>query len=658
MCGIAGVFVLNTDERCHISQDDSSRILNTIRHRGPDGSAGWWSPDRLCWLGNTRLAIVDVEGGHQPLSNEDETVWVTFNGQIYNHREIRKELEILGHTFKTNCDTEVLVHAYEQWGGNFVEKLRGMFAFAIYDVRNRKLFIARDRLGIKPLHWWCNGSAFVFGSEIKTILANPYVNRPEVEKNAIAQFITLRYVPSPLTMFKNIYKFKSAHYLELHPNSNQIIEPKKYWDVSFKPQNPIPTLEEALNETDRLLEESVQLWLMSDVPLGAQLSGGVDSSLVVAHMEMLRQKTGQGEKVKTFSIGFDIDEYSELPFAKQVAEKYNTEHHEIIVGYQDFVQAFVKVLWYHDEPVTEASSIPTYLLCKHAKEKVTVMMTGEGGDELFGGYPKCAVDLYSRYLNWMPPGIRKPFLKTLASLLPFSSRRLQVALNTLAISDTAERYTAWFSGIEWSNAKQYLKEDFFETVKSHSPVLRIAEELKNCDSNDMLAQMQYSDLHTWLVDNLLIKGDRMSMGAKVESRVPFLDHKFVEFAASLPSHYKVKGTKTKILLKKLAERYIPNEVIYRKKVGFAVPLSPWFMGSLQGFLKDTLLSEASLARGYFKPEAVTSLINSFLERKVDSWRGLWTLLSLELWHKLFVDDDGSESAMERLHEKFTEYKTK
>jgi asparagine synthase (glutamine-hydrolysing) len=384
------------------------------------------------------------------------------------------------------------------------------------------------------------------------------------------------------------------------------------------------------------------------VPLGAQLSGGVDSSLIVAKMEELRQRAGTKQKVKTFAIGFDADGFSELPYARQVAERYNTEHHEVIVGFDDFVKEFARLCWVYDEPVSEPAAIPTYLLCRFASQHVKVMLTGEGGDELFGGYPKCAFDQYSRYLNWMPAGLRRSLLRGGASLLPFSKRRARIGLENLAIADEAERLASWFSGFDSVALAQIAQPGALDGVGAAA---RLREELARCDSQHALDRMLYADLNTWLVDDLLIKGDRMSMASGVEARVPFLDHIFVEYAAGLPPAFKAKGTRTKILLKKLAEKYIPHETIYRRKVGFTVPLTPWFQGPLKSFVREILLSERAMARGYFKPQALTRLVEEHLGGKVDRGRSLWTLLSLEIWHRLFVDDDGTEAAAGRLGER-------
>ena len=643
MCGIVGAVKLRGTSQWRLSPDVCARMVDALRYRGPDGRGEWTSPDGRCWLGHTRLAIVDLAGGDQPMSNEDGSVHITFNGEIYNHLDLHKELEAAGHRFASRCDTEALVHGYEQWGvRGLLERARGMFALAIYDAKTGTVVLARDRLGIKPLYYTVSDGVLLFGSEIKALLAYPGLSRA-VDRSALTQYLTFRYVPSPLTMFRGVFKLPAGHFLEIRPETDEI-RPERYWDVSFRRR--AVGFDEALSEVDRLLESAVDSHLMADVPLGAQLSGGVDSSLIVAHMERLRQCRGGRERVKTFSIGFDAQGFSELPYARQVAERYGTEHHEVTVGFDDFAREFARLCWVYDEPVSEPAAIPTYLLCRFARQQVTVMLTGEGGDELFGGYPKSAIDPYGRYLKWMPAGARRALLRGAASLLPFSKRRARIALENLSIADEAERLSSWFAGFDPVALAEIAAPGALGGGASAADRLRV--DLARCDSAESLDRMLYADLHTWLVDDLLIKGDRMSMASSVEARVPFLDHPLVEYAASLPPAFKATGTRTKILLKKLAERYIPRETIYRRKVGFTVPLTPWFKGPLKGFVRETLLGERASARGYFNPEVVRRVVEDHLDGRVDRGRALWTLLSLEIWHRLFVDDDGTEAAADRL----------
>jgi asparagine synthase (glutamine-hydrolysing) len=652
MCGIVGAVRLQTSAAWELTPEVAARMVGTLRHRGPDGEGEW--ADDHCWLGHTRLAIIDLAAGHQPLSNEDRSVWVNYNGEIYNHDGLRRELQSLGHRFASRCDTEILVHGYEQWGGpGLLQRLRGMFAFAVYDQRRRTLFLARDRLGIKPCYWWSDGKVLLFASEIKSLLAYPRLGRRQVDPNAVSQFLTFRYVPGPRTLFEEIHKLPAGHFVELQVDGDRRVEPRRYWDVSFAPVLPVPSFQAALERVDAMLRESVRLRLMSDVPLGAQLSGGVDSSLIVAYMEQLRREAGSRDRVQTFSVGFEEDGFSELPFARQVAERYGTAHHELVVRFQDFVDHFARLCWIYDEPVSEPPAIPTYLLCRYAKPRVTVMLTGEGGDELFAGYPKCAVDLYTRYLDWMPSRLRRDLLRGVAATLPFSGRRLRIALETLALADPAERYVSWFSAFDSSGVQELVTPAFRARLTDGNAAERLRRDLRRCRSSEALHRMLYCDLHTWLVDDLLVKGDRMSMASGVEARVPFLDHKLVEYAASLPAAYKARGTRTKILLKALAERYVPATAIHRRKVGFTVPLSPWFAGPLRALVEQTLLGERCLSRGYFRPDVIRRLVHDHVSGRVDRSRPIWTLLALEVWHRLFVDDAGSIEACERVGAELT-----
>ena len=646
MCGIVGAVRMRDSGGWRMSPDVAARMVGTLRYRGPDGGGDWWSPDGRCWLGHARLKIIDLsDAGHQPMTGEDGAVRVIFNGEIYNHLDLHAELERAGHRFASRCDTEVLVHGYEEWGiEGLVKRLRGMFAFAVHDGRTGAVCLGRDRLGIKPLYWSVVDGVLLFASEVKAILAYPGVRRA-VDRPALSQYLTFRYVPAPLTLFDGIFKLPAGHFATVVRGSDGV-SPQRYWDVSFRRREV--SFEEALERTDVLLREAVGSHLMSDVPLGAQLSGGVDSSLIVAYMEQLRRQGGHREAVRTFSIGFDDQQYSELPYARMVAERYGTEHHELTVGFDDFVREFARLCWVYDEPVSEPAAIPTYLLCKFARRHVTVMLTGEGGDELFGGYPKCAVDQWSKWIAWMPSGMRRGVLRGAASVLPFSRRRARIALENLAIADEARRLASWFSGFDAEAYGDLVNGELRDARDAAADRLR--QDLARCDGRHSLDRMLYADLHTWLVDDLLIKGDRMSMASSVEARVPFLDHPLVEYAASLPPAFKARGRRTKILLKTLAERYMPHGAIYRRKVGFTVPLTPWFLGPLRGFVRETLLGERALARGYFRPDALRRVVDDHLEARVDRGRSIWTLLSLEIWHRLFVDDDGTEPAAERLRE--------
>jgi len=453
-------------------------------------------------------------------------------------------------------------------------------------------------------------------------------------------------------MFEGVYKVPEGCWLEIGVGSEMPPKVTSYWDVSYKRNEVVPSFDEAVEMTDQLLKKTVEAQLMSDVPLGAQLSGGVDSSIIVALMEIIRKESGQTEPVKTFSVGFDVERFSELPYARQIAARYHTEHHEIHVGFKEFVEEFPLLCWIYDEPIGEPPAIPTYFMCKRAKKDVTVMLCGEGADEQFGVYSKYAFDLHSRYVDWMPGMIRKPLLRGIGALMPFKARRLRSIAEILALSNPAERYASWYGALDTAIQANLLNPDLQREVGSVFLTSTFDGLIDKAQDAGRLERFLYCDIHSRLVDDLLVKGDRMSMGASIEARVPYLDHHVVEWAASLPAHYKVKGLQTKILLKKLAERYMEHDAIYRRNVGFTVPLSSWFVGPLSGFVRDVLLSERCMSRGYWRPEALKQIVEDHLNARVDREQGIWVLLALELWHRLYVDDDGSESAVGRVREHF------
>jgi asparagine synthase (glutamine-hydrolysing) len=629
----------------------ASEMLAAIRRRGPDGEGQWRSADDLCWLGHRRLAIIDLHTGDQPMSNEDGSVWTVFNGEIYNYIALRAELEAQGHCFRTRSDTEVLVHGYEQWGlRGLASRLQGIFAFAVYDSIERTLSLARDPMGVKPLYWWSDGSALLFASEMKSLLRHPALRDRRVNRAGVAQVLVTRYVSRPETMFERVSRLPEGCCMEFGVGGGRTPAPLRYWDVRYQPEQV--GLEEATEQLDSLLKRTVEMQLMSDVPLGVQLSGGVDSSVVVALMETLRREKGDPAPVKTFSVGFDVSGFSELPYARQVAARYGTEHHEIKVGFRDFAEELPLLAWIYDEPMGEPPGIPTYFMCREAKKHVSVMLCGEGADEQFGGYSKYMFDQFSTALDWMPSRVRNVVLRGLASGLPFEGRRLRSMAEILAIADAPRRFASWYGGFDTELQTRVLSEAMRNEVGDGGLVQAFDEIVNSCDSGSALDRFLYCDIHTRLVDDILVKSDRMSMGAGIEARVPFLDHKLVEFAARLPQHLKVSGLSSKIVLKRLAERYIPHETIYRRKVGFTVPLTRWFAGPWRGLISDVLLSERCLDRGYYDPDVVRGIVSDHLGARVDREQGIWLMLALEMWHRLFVDDDGSEAAVDRVKADF------
>jgi len=606
-----------------------------LRHRGPDDEGCLAEPG--AGFAFRRLSIVDVAGGHQPLANEDGTVWIAYNGEIYNHAELRRELERAGHRYRTASDTETLVHAWEEWGPAFVQRLRGMFALALWDRRRRRMFVARDHLGIKPLYWTRTGGAYLFASEAKALFAFPgTTRRPDLD--AVVQHLTLRYAAAPRTLFEGVQQLPPGHSLCIEDGEPRL---ERWWRPAWEPKLALDP-GEALAEVERRLEDAVRSHLMSDVPLGALLSGGVDSSLVVALMSRMSDRP-----VQTFSVGFDAPgPYSELPFAREVAHHCRTDHHELVVGAGDLLRELPSLVWHQDGPVSEPAAIPTYMVSRLARETVTVVLTGEGGDELFAGYPKHAAEPFARRLARLPAPLRDVLLAGVVDRLPFRFRKLQVAARSARFRDEPERLAAWFAGFVGVERDRLLAGPLRERGAAGTRPFR--EALAETPARTALDRMLDVDLRLWLADDLLAKMDRMSMAASVEARVPLLDRPLVEWALRLGAEHKVRGLEGKVLLKRLARTLLPARVVDRPKVGFTVPLSPWFRGPLRELLTDTLLSPRCLERGWYAPGPLRAAVDDHLRGRRDRARELWTLLTLELWHRTWIDGDGRRPEAWRL----------
>jgi asparagine synthase (glutamine-hydrolysing) len=621
MCGIAGIV------NFAVEQSDATvvrKMIDVLRHRGPDDE-GIYSGRHVAF-GHVRLSIIDVAGSKQPLSNEDGSVWVTYNGEIYNYRELRKKLVSLGHRFKTNGDTETLVHLYEQYGLEMVNHLIGMFAFAIWDSRNQSLLLVRDRMGIKPLYYCHKGDEVVFGSEQKALLQHPCVDcRPSSE--GIWHYLTYRSVPSPGTLFEGITKLRPGYMLFF--SRTGCIE-KSYWDIPLCPErakvtargkDALRTIEERV---EALLLQSVRRRLISDVPLGAFLSGGVDSSLIVAMMSKLTNSP-----VKTYSVGFRNFASSELEYAGVIARQYRTDHHELVLEEDCFAEHLEKLTWLRDGPLSEPADVPLYLLARMARRDVKVLLSGEGSDEIFAGYPKYAFDFLSGMVNMVSAGLTR----RLTNWLPARFRRLEVAIKSLSEPDRAERWAQWFSPFT-------RQEKSAITAVSNSwpnPTRRYVEQ---AGVTDVLDQMLYTDCKIWLPDNLLDRGDRMTMGASVEGRVPFLDHELVEFAFSLPANVKVRGFGRKWLIKQIAEKYLPRHIIYRRKVGFAVPLARWFRGKLRSMCYDYICQRTGLFSEVLVRKQLEKILDDHCAGRKDNALKIWTLLGLSLWAEAFCSGKG------------------
>ena len=624
MCGIAGKVCF--DRTAAVDPCLIERMTDAIRHRGPDDGGVW--VDGPVGLGNRRLSIIDLSArGHQPMSNEDGTVWIAFNGEIYNFAELRAELAGQGHTFRSNTDTEPIVHLYERDGVECVARLRGMFAFAIWDGRRRRLFLARDRLGKKPLFYYCGRDALVFGSEPKAILQDPDVPR-EADPAAIRQYLTYGYVPSPQSAFAGFRKLPPAHYLVL---DNGRADVRRYWTLHYQPKRT--TSEEALGEELlALLEESVRLRLISDVPLGALLSGGVDSSAVVALMRRV-----SAARVKTFSIGFDRPEYDELRYARTVAAHLETDHHELVVR-PDAIGMLPRLVWHYNEPFADSSALPSFAVCEMARRHVTVALTGDGGDEMFLGYDRYVAANLSARFDLIPRGVRRAASAVLARLplgAPKSSMHRLRRFAEVAAVPPADRYGRWMAFFDGED-RTLLAPDFAQATAA--PAFALLETaLGRSDGDSPAEAASDADVQLYLPDDLLVKMDIASMAHSLEVRSPLLDHRVVEFAASLPSRLKLRGLVQKYLLKRTMREMVPAEILGRRKMGFGVPIDSWFRGELREVAYDTLLDGRTIGRGYFRADAVRRLLDEHVAGTSHHHSRLWNLLMLELWHRMFID---------------------
>lgn len=629
MCGIAGIYNYKTN--APIGMEPLKAMALRLAHRGPDDEG--FHRDGGLGMAFRRLSIIDLAKGAQPISNEDGSIWSMVNGEIYNFKELREDLEAKGHSFRTNADSEVVPHLYEEYGPSFPERLRGMFAIGIWDAGARKLLLVRDRLGIKPLYYWDDGGSFVFASEIKAMLFSGVVRR-EIDLQALSDYATFRYVPAPATLFKNIKKVPQGRVITVDAGGARESE---YWDFNFAP-GPYGDDREAEERLDEMLSECVRMRLMSDVPLGALLSGGIDSSLIVSYMSRFVDRP-----VKTFSVGFEsAGPLSELPYAKTVSKRFGTDHYEIVVGFKDVVENLSGLVWHQDEPVTEPAAIPTFMVSKLAREHVTVVLTGEGADELFAGYPQYGLESWAGRYRRIPAWIRDSLIRPSVAMLPFGFRRLRVVERSMGTESSADRWSSWFAGFCGEEKRSLVTKELASAVADPTGARIFDYHMSRLGDAHPVEEMLYADTKVWLADDLLMKMDKMSMAASLEARVPFLDHKLVEFAAGLPLRMKLEGLQGKGILRRLAKDVLPEEIIKRKKVGFVVPINVWFRGELKPLLESMLFSSRFIERGFFEPGYIRRLVSEHTEGRLDHRRELWTLLNLELWIRTFIDSKAPE----------------
>ncbi len=627
MCGIVG-FVKNNSQIA--DRETLERMNRCIVHRGPDDD-GFYINKSVA-LAMRRLSIIDIAHGKQPIFNEDKTKAIVFNGEIYNFQELKSDLEKRGHRFNTNSDTEVIIRLYDEYGADCVNSLRGMFAFAIWDSREKSLFIARDRVGKKPLLYshQANGD-LIFGSEFTALLAHPDISR-EVDFEAIDAYLSFLCVPAPLTAFRQIRKLEPAHWMRWKDGN---IEIKRYWSPDFSKKIKI-TEEEAIEETTRILRESTRLRMISEVPLGAFLSGGVDSSAVVALMAEASEKP-----VKTFSIGFEEQDFSELKYAKIVADHVGAEYNEFIVK-PNALEILPLLVEHYGEPYADSSAIPTYYVAKETRKHVTVALNGDGGDESFAGYERYAAMRLAEQYHKIPRILRKAFIEKAVDLIPTSeikrSRARDLKRFVKAASlDKVERYFRWVSAIDRKSKAELYTADFARKIDSYDAARFIGDWFSRANGSGILDATLLTDQMTYLPNDLLVKVDIASMANSLEARSPFLDHKVIEFAASLPEKMKMRSAETKSLLKKVAARLVPPEVIYRRKMGFGIPVGNWFRSNMKDFVREILLSEKSINRGIIKPEMMRKYVEEHINSEKDYTYQIWTLLMLELWFQRFID---------------------
>jgi asparagine synthase (glutamine-hydrolysing) len=637
MCGIAGILELGRDTRA--SAAALREMCRVISHRGPDDD-GFYT-DGVVGIGMRRLSIVDVAGGHQPISNEDGTLWIVFNGEIYNHLTLREQLIARGHRYSTHSDTETVIHLFEEYGADCVQHLRGMFAFAIWNRNTKTLFIARDRLGIKPLYYKLTPERLLFGSEIKAVLAHGGI-RPEFNRAALPEYLAFGYSSGEESFYAGIRKLLPGHTMTVGLEGKAEIRP--YWDLDASSPHESRDQRYYVQSYRELLEGAVNSHLMSDVPLGVFLSGGVDSSAVAALMTKIRR-----EPVETFSVGYSEQTYSELPFARTVSDHIKSRHHEVLVSEHDFFAALPHLIWHEDEPIAWPSSVSLYFVSRLARERVTVVLTGEGADETLAGYTRYAFTLKNAamdraYRSVVPNIVRRGLRNSVAtsSLLGATLRRKleHTFLAKDGNSWASFYFDNFFSAFGEAEQNGLLTSEFAREAAPSTAYKNVLAYWER-SSGEMLQRLLYTDIKTYLVE-LLMKQDNMSMAASIESRVPFLDHVLVEFATRIPREVQIQGLAGKRILKKAVEDLLPHEILYRPKLGFPTPWSGWLAGPRLETIREMLLEPRSLNRGYFRREAIEKLFNEHRAKHRDNYDRIWRLLNLELWHRVCLEGESHD----------------
>lgn len=617
MCGIAGF----ATEKTRAMTADLKRMTDAIAHRGPDDEGFFEAATRdgrFCvGLGHRRLAIIDLSTGHQPIGNEDGSIQIVFNGEIYNFQALRDELIARGHRFATMSDTETIVHAYEEYGERCVEKFRGMFAFAIWDANKEKLFLARDRFGKKPLFVYSRNGVFLFASEIKALLQYPGVTA-EVNQQAVWDYLVYRYVPAPATLFKDIRKVAPGSYAVWE--KGQFNEFRYYQPPDREPASSVPLMQDPVGAFREILEESVKIRMVSDVPFGAFLSGGIDSSAIVALMSR-----HSSLPVKTFSVGFSETQYSELGYARVIAQQFATEHHELTVSHAHLMDELPALTRFRDAPVSNPADIPVYLLAKEARNSVKMVLTGEGGDEFLGGYNKHVFERYVGAYQMIPSLFRHGLIEPMAYALPYRFRSIKTAVRNLGLEDRKERLVRWFGALSKS------ERDALIALRTSGDAVCDGPWFDTPEENSALRRILYFDQTSWLPDNLLERGDRMTMAASLEARMPFMDHELAGFVSSLPDQYRIRGTQKKWILYETMKSLLPKSILDRPKVGFRMPVNEWLRGGMREYMFDLLTGSDSRTSSYYHRDALMKVLNEHDRGLQNHENLLWTLLNLEIW---------------------------
>ena len=627
MCGIAGLLYFNDQRR--VDSNTLKGMCDAIIHRGPDDEG--FHLDGHFGMGMRRLQVIDLKTGHQPISNEDGRIWIVFNGEVYNFPVLRQDLEAKGHTFSTHTDTETIIHAYEEYGDDCVQHLNGMFGFAIWDSRRSRLFLARDRLGVKPLYYYLDSNLLAFGSEIKALLRCQEVRR-KLNFEALDTFLTFEYIPAPLSILEGICKLPPGHVL-IAQNGKTFV--KQYWDVPHSVSTSHHTEQEIEEELYALLTDSTKLRLISDVPLGAFLSGGVDSSTIVQIMATMME-----QPVKTFSIGFDDASYNELAYARKVSKQFDTEHHELTIQ-PEIVTLVEHFCQYVDEPLGDVSVFPTYLVSQLARQYVTVVLSGDGGDELFAGYDWYVASKLDGPYQKIPSFMRKLFSRFLHSIRPTSQKK--GLINKIkrfvegATLDPSLQHFRWNMYLTDLSKHHLYSPDVLEALEGKKVEDRFVQHLEKYRAADPLWRQEYADIKTFLVDDVLVKVDRMSMAHSLEARTPFLDYRVVEFAARVPSQQKIRGLKTKWLLKRCMEQKLPHDILYRKKEGFSIPMKNWLKQELRPLMEDVLSKDRIKKDGLFNEEYVETLKADHLSGRVNNAHQLWSLMVFSFWKDKYLN---------------------